>query len=302
MPDPFTIAGLVAAGYGALKSGQAQGQANELDQQAIDLALRDYSSREPLRQAFTQGILRDLPAAPDLSAAFADPSNPFSRVGSGRLPQVGSGFGDTQLMDVPRWYSSGPSAPGPAGPGGGGVTPGPDDVGAPGGPSPSEPGNNDGLGTYTDPTNPGSGDGDDNVRRGGNTATIPGDNGLPPDPNRPNASNAIGGPTGGWTARDGVIEGQQDGTSRLSTAPTSPMDPSSWQLPPVEPSRIEPSASELGLFNLGSVPTMPASGPAVQPPQTSPTSPLQSDIVRQPTTTRTRTSIADALLDPTLRR
>lgn len=104
---PLEIAALVTAGYNAIRGGQAQGEANDLDARAVDIAERDYASREPLRQAFTQGVLRDLPAAPDLSAAFADPSNPFSQVGSGRLPQVGSGFGDTQFTDVPGYVGAG---------------------------------------------------------------------------------------------------------------------------------------------------------------------------------------------------
>lgn len=78
MPDPLTIAAIGAAVLNGLNSSRQAGQADELQQEALDLARRDFNSRGPAREAFLNGVLQPLPEAPDLSAVFADPSNPFA--------------------------------------------------------------------------------------------------------------------------------------------------------------------------------------------------------------------------------
>ncbi len=107
MGIPLAIAG-GAALFGAVNSGRQQGRSNELSQQAIDLALADYNSRQPLREGFTKGALSPIAQAPDLSGVFADPSNPFST--GGVLPQVGSQL-DFSNIDLGRTAQprSGPS-------------------------------------------------------------------------------------------------------------------------------------------------------------------------------------------------
>lgn len=211
--DPITIAGLAAGAWNAINAGRQQGAANDLDQQAIDLAMREYASREPLRQAFTQGVLRDLPAAPDLTAAYADPSNPFYTGGS-RLPEApASGFiGDPGAVLGPGRYGTDPVTQQqgrterendnryPQDPGTPGApnyiedprTAGPTDQQGPSS-QPIRRTTGEGTGTVTagPPAsgqnsgiagggNTGSGDrsgsgmGDDNARRGGPTVTVPG--------------------------------------------------------------------------------------------------------------------------------
>jgi len=86
-----------AALYNAIQGGRQQGQANDLEQEALDLARRDYNSREPLRRGFLTNATKPIAAAPDLSGVFADPSNPFYT--GGALPQVGSQL-DFSGLDV----------------------------------------------------------------------------------------------------------------------------------------------------------------------------------------------------------
>lgn len=266
MPDPFTIAALVTAGYNALRGGQAQGQANELDARAVELAERDYASREPLRQGFTQGVLRDLPAAPDLSAAFADPSNPFSQVGSGRLPQVGSGFSDTEFTGVPGYVGSGFQ---PAGL--------PPDAA---GPYERDPA----TGEY--PTTRTS----NGVREVENQP--PGPATPPPGPNEPPVTRD----SNGVRETDAGTLPPPGGVFDPSLIPYegSPM-PSGFDLSavptvPTAPAPAPAIAPPAPAMDLGSVPTVP----------TTRTRTVDSSIVRQPTTTRTRDALD--LLDSTLRR
>ena len=88
MPIPLLPIAAGVAGLGAINSARQQGKANDLSDQAIQLALQDRADRAPLRNAFIQNVTRPIASAPDLSAAFADPSNPFA--GPVDLPRVGS--------------------------------------------------------------------------------------------------------------------------------------------------------------------------------------------------------------------
>ena len=86
------IAGALAAAYSAIKGGQNQGKSNELNEQALQLALADYEDRKPLREAFTSGALTPIAQAPDLSSVFsaARSDNPFATGGPARSAHVPS--------------------------------------------------------------------------------------------------------------------------------------------------------------------------------------------------------------------
>lgn len=91
MPEPLTVAAIGGAILNAINSSRQSGQADQLQQEALDLARADFNSRGPAREAFLNGVLQPMPEAPDLSAVFADPSNPFS-TGGIAPPQVPSGL------------------------------------------------------------------------------------------------------------------------------------------------------------------------------------------------------------------
>ena len=110
---------LVAAGLGAanLVSGLFQGnKANKLRGEALDLKREDFRSREPLR-AIALGRLQGLLGgpAPDLDAAFADPTNAFSApvprqampvgggapAGGGIMDRLGGGGAAPRAMPLP---------------------------------------------------------------------------------------------------------------------------------------------------------------------------------------------------------
>lgn len=103
------ILGALAAGYSAIKGGQNQGKANELNDQALQLALADYEDRKPLRDAFTQGALTPIAQAPDLSSVFAAArsDNPFATGGAPRSAHVPS-----QLPPMGRYGSGTAAGPG----------------------------------------------------------------------------------------------------------------------------------------------------------------------------------------------
>lgn len=67
---------LILGGLGAVQSANQYGQANDLRQQAIDMAKQDYAGRAPLRDAFTAGALKPLPQRPDLSGMLRT-TNPY---------------------------------------------------------------------------------------------------------------------------------------------------------------------------------------------------------------------------------
>lgn len=67
---------LILGGLGAVQSASQYGQANNLRQQAIDMAKQDYAGRAPLRDAFTAGALKALPQRPDLSGMLRT-TNPY---------------------------------------------------------------------------------------------------------------------------------------------------------------------------------------------------------------------------------
>lgn len=59
-------------------SSKQQGKANDLNQQAVELALKEYMDRQPARDAFMQGALTPIAEHPDISSAFsASQTNPF---------------------------------------------------------------------------------------------------------------------------------------------------------------------------------------------------------------------------------
>lgn len=77
MIAPWLIPAAISA-LGLWSSSKQQGKSNQLNQQAVDLALKDYNDKAPLRDAFTKAALADMPAAPDTSSAFAAAAtNPF---------------------------------------------------------------------------------------------------------------------------------------------------------------------------------------------------------------------------------
>lgn len=80
----------IALGAGALLSGASsiiQGnRANKLQKRALSLEEQDWRSREPARQAALQRLLGPMPTAPDLSAGFQDPGNPFAMVNRQAAP------------------------------------------------------------------------------------------------------------------------------------------------------------------------------------------------------------------------
>ena len=106
MPVPIAIP-IAAAAFSALSSARQQGQSNDLEREALNLARQQYADRQPLRQAFTQGALSPIADAPDLSAVFADPSNPFYT--GGALPQVGS---QLDFSNIPGGPAGPPPPPG----------------------------------------------------------------------------------------------------------------------------------------------------------------------------------------------
>lgn len=96
-------------GYGLaaaeLYSGaKKQGEANDLQQQAIELALLDRAERAPLREAFIPNATKPLASAPDLSYT-RDTGNPFSRSfipPAGTSPHVASQLFSEQTAAGPQ--------------------------------------------------------------------------------------------------------------------------------------------------------------------------------------------------------
>lgn len=90
--DLATVGGAV---YSGVKGAQNQGRANELNDQALELARADYEDRRPLRDAFTSGALTPIAQAPDLSSMFtaARSDNPFATGGPPRSAHVPSQIG-----------------------------------------------------------------------------------------------------------------------------------------------------------------------------------------------------------------
>lgn len=74
---------IILGGAAALNaiSGAVQGhRANQLQRRGLSLAEQDFASRAPARDAALARLLGPMPTAPDLSAGFADPGNPFAAV------------------------------------------------------------------------------------------------------------------------------------------------------------------------------------------------------------------------------
>lgn len=74
------VAGGLATAYGIYSQRQRQNRADEASDEGVRFAREDWESRAPLRDRFMEisgGAPRQ---ARDLSAAFADPSNPFSQL------------------------------------------------------------------------------------------------------------------------------------------------------------------------------------------------------------------------------
>jgi len=86
---PWVLAG-GAELLNAIGSSKKQGEANDLQGKALEFAERDWNSRLPLREAFTQNSMRPIADAPNLSGIFADPGNPFASTSTAALPHVRS--------------------------------------------------------------------------------------------------------------------------------------------------------------------------------------------------------------------
>lgn len=119
------IAALINAGVNLLSSSKEGGKASALTDEAVDLARQDFDQRQPLRQAFMQGIGAPVQSAPDLRGLLTDTTNPFSAAHSAPTPHVGSRLAgiDLSKLDLSRRPPPHP----PAGRGGG--PPGPSDSG-----------------------------------------------------------------------------------------------------------------------------------------------------------------------------
>lgn len=70
---------LVAGGLGAISAGKLGSRAEDLRNQAARMALTDYQSRAPLRDAAVTGLTGPQVQRPDLSGLYNDPSNPYRR-------------------------------------------------------------------------------------------------------------------------------------------------------------------------------------------------------------------------------
>ena len=116
MPEPLTIAAIGGALLNAFNSSRESGRANALEQEAIDRARARDAELAPTREAFIKGSLTPIAEAPDLSAVFSDPSNPFF-TGGVRLPQVASqlDFSGINPGGVPTGVRPGASQPEGAG-------------------------------------------------------------------------------------------------------------------------------------------------------------------------------------------
>ncbi len=103
------IATVGGAAYSGIQGARNQGRSNELAEQALELARRDYEDRGPLREAFTRGAMTPIASAPNLSSIFeaTNSTNPFATGGS------------LSRLHVPSQLNFGPVS-GPTG-GGGGV-------------------------------------------------------------------------------------------------------------------------------------------------------------------------------------
>ena len=102
---PFPLVPIIAgagAVYSAIKGGQQQGKANDLNEEAIRLAREDWESRRPLREGLTRGALTPIAEAPDLSSTFASgaSSNPFWSAPS-RSAHVGSQLDFSGISTAP---------------------------------------------------------------------------------------------------------------------------------------------------------------------------------------------------------
>lgn len=72
--------GLVLAGVNALQGARNSGKAADQRNQALNIARQDYDSRAPFRDMVMQRLQAPQAQAPNLSAIFRDPGNPYNRV------------------------------------------------------------------------------------------------------------------------------------------------------------------------------------------------------------------------------
>jgi hypothetical protein len=86
---PWAIAG-GAEILNSILSSKKQGEANQLQDKALQFAERDYASRLPLRNAFKRNALKPIAEAPNLSSIFVDAGNPFASTSTAALPHVRS--------------------------------------------------------------------------------------------------------------------------------------------------------------------------------------------------------------------
>lgn len=71
---------LASGALGAVGSYQNGAKADDLRQKAMGYAEGDYLSRSPFREKALAQVNQPMPTAPDLSAVFADPGNPYNRI------------------------------------------------------------------------------------------------------------------------------------------------------------------------------------------------------------------------------
>ena len=99
MPDPITIGLGGLAVLNAINQSRQQGAANDATNRAIGLAEESFDAREPLRALGIQRATAGVPLRPDLSAGFADTSNPFFRPAA---PLDFGGFNPSPVLDTDR--------------------------------------------------------------------------------------------------------------------------------------------------------------------------------------------------------
>lgn len=76
---------LVLGGLGAINSASQQGQANDLQRQALQYAAQDYAARQPLRDLAMQRLQAPQAQRPDLAPIFSQSSNPYTQARYGKV-------------------------------------------------------------------------------------------------------------------------------------------------------------------------------------------------------------------------
>jgi hypothetical protein len=114
--DVTQAAPYVLGGIGALQANSNQNAANDLRQEALDLARQEYAAKAPLRERALSLLTGPMPTAPDLSG-LRDTRNPYTADVAQRL-RGASPVGGTAVstspapVTVPRQLPQLPSVPG----------------------------------------------------------------------------------------------------------------------------------------------------------------------------------------------